>query len=110
MYNFMFEHNFRSYVFIGKYQFNATNLHRVRLNNLNLTGFTWVKSNLRGAFIQKSKFKNCYFIYANLITVNIEDCHFEHCIFEHCTMKFMQILKTKFVNCHIDSPLNLELV
>lgn len=34
MYDFMFEQNFRSYIFIGKFQFNATNLHRVRFSNI----------------------------------------------------------------------------
>ncbi|RYL27621.1 pentapeptide repeat-containing protein [Acinetobacter piscicola] len=108
MYDFMFEQNFRSSVFIGKYQFNAMNLHRVRLNQLNLTGFTWVKSNLRGAFIAQSEFKNCHFIGAHLITLMINDCHFENCIFENCVMKHMQIIKTNFVNCRINSLLDLD--
>lgn len=109
-YDFMFEQNFRSYVFIGKYQFNAMNLHRVRLEHLNLTGFTWVNTNLRGAFIAKSKFKNCHFIAANMITLMINDCYFENCIFENCKMKYMQISKTNFVNCHVNSRLDLDFV
>ncbi|WP_416377013.1 hypothetical protein [Acinetobacter sp. Marseille-Q1623] len=38
----------------------------------------------------------------------INDCHFENCIFENCVMKHMQIIKTNFVNCDIDSLLDLD--
>lgn len=108
MYDFMSEQNFRSFVFVEKFQFSAMSLHRVRFNHMCLNHFIWVNSNLRGAFMHQSRFIDCHFIQVNLMTLIINDCYFENCIFENCAMKYMQIMKTNFVNCHINSQLNLD--
>jgi uncharacterized protein YjbI with pentapeptide repeats len=78
--------------------FNEQDLHRIILENLDLTGSSFIRTNLRGAFLAKAILKDCDLSESNLITADLMEANLSNANLQNCKAFFCKMERANIRN------------